>query len=224
VLPVRFAQTGEQPFTVAAIYSKSQVAGQVIFGLPAWEANVADQFDAQVFVLGAKGVPSSSLRSAVEKAAAPYPTAKVLDLTEFKDEQVGQFNRILGLIYVLLALAVFIAVLGIANTLALSIFERTRELGLLRAVGMTRSQLRSAVRWESVLIALFGTGLGLVIGIAFGTSMVLAIADEGATAVVVPAGQMAFIALLAAVCGVLAAVLPARRASRLDVLDAIATA
>lgn len=94
----------------------------------------------------------------------------------------------------------------------------------LRAVGMTRPQLRSAVRWESVLIALFGTGLGLVIGIAFGSAMVLSLADDGFGDVIIPGGQLAVIALFAALCGIAAAILPARRASRLDVLSAIATA
>ena len=220
---IRFPQTGSRTFTIGALYDNRQMAGDVVLGLPAWEANVADQFDAQIFVLAAKGVAVSSARAAVEKAAADYPTAKVQDLSEFKDAQTAQVNQILGLIYALLGLAVLIAVLGIANTLALSIFERTRELGLLRAVGMTRAQLRSAVRWESVLIALFGTGLGLVVGLAFGSSMVLALADEGFGNVVIPVGQLAVIAVLAALCGVLAAVLPARRAAKLDILAAIAT-
>jgi putative ABC transport system permease protein len=175
-------------------------------------------------VLKADGVSLSDAQAAIEKVAAPYPTAKVENLGEFKEAQAGQINQLLGLIYALLGLAVLIAVLGIANTLALSIFERTRELGLLRAVGMTRGQLRSAVRWESVLIALFGTALGVIIGVAFGSAVMLALADQGLGAVVVPVGSLVLVALLAALCGVLAAVLPARRASRLDVLDAIATA
>jgi putative ABC transport system permease protein len=223
-VPMTFAETGVQPFVVRAIYDNRELAGDAVVSQQAWEANVADQFDAQVFVLAADGVSGAKLRTAVEKAAAPYPTAKVQDLSEFKESQAGQINQMLGLIYALLGLAILIAVLGIANTLALSIFERTRELGLLRAVGMTRPQLRSAVRWESVLIALFGTGLGLVIGIAFGSAMVLSLADDGFGDVVIPGGQLAVIALLAALCGIAAALLPARRAAKLDVLGAIAAA
>jgi putative ABC transport system permease protein len=223
-VPLTFAETGERPFVVRAIYDNRELAGDAVVSQQAWEANVADQFDAQVFVLAADGVSGAKLRTAVEKAAAPYPTAKVQDLSEFKESQAGQINQMLGLIYALLGLAILIAVLGIANTLALSIFERTRELGLLRAVGMTRPQLRSAVRWESVLIALFGTGLGLVIGIAFGSAMVLSLADDGFGDVVIPGGQLAVIALLAALCGIAAALLPARRAAKLDVLGAIAAA
>ena len=221
---VTFAETGEKSFVVGAIYENRELGGDVVLAQEAWEANVADQFDAQVYVLAADGVSTSSLRQAVDRVAASYPTAKVQNLAEFKDAQSAQINQMLGLIYALLGLAILIAVLGIANTLALSIFERTRELGLLRAVGMTRPQLRSTVRWESVLIALFGTGLGLVVGVAFGSAMVVALADDGFGEVVIPVGQLGFIALRAALCGVAAAVLPARRAARLDVLGAIAAA
>ena len=222
-VPVRFAETGLQDFTVSAIYAGGMF-GQQLFGLEAWEANVADQFDAQVFVLAADGVSLEDAEAAVGKAAAAYPTAQVQNIGAFKEAQSGMVNQLLGLIYALLGLAVLIAVLGIANTLALSIFERTRELGLLRAVGMTRSQLKTTVRWESVLIALFGTGLGVVLGITFGTALLLSLADDGLDVVRIPGGQLLIIALLAALCGVLAAVVPARRASKLDVLGAIAAA
>ena len=222
-LTVTFPETGDQEMTVAAVYAGGMF-GQTLFGIDAWEANIADQFDAQVFILAADGISLADAKAAVEEVAQPYPTAKVQDLSEFKESQSAQINQILGLIYALLGLAVLIAVLGIANTLALSIFERTRELGLLRAVGMTRAQLRSTVRWESVLIALFGTGLGVVIGVAFGSAIILSFADEGVMAVKIPVGSLVVVALLAALCGVLAAVLPARRAAKLDVLGAIATA
>lgn len=221
---VRFGETGPQDFTVGAIYENDRYAGDVVVGLAAWEANVADQFDFQIQVLAADGVTGAQLRTAIEAVTATYPTATVQDLSQFKESQSAEIDQLLGLIYALLGLAIVIAVLGIANTLALSIFERTRELGLLRAVGMTRAQLRSTVRWESVLIALFGTGLGLVIGIAFGASMVRALADEGFGGVVIPSTSLAVIALLAAMCGIVAAVLPARRAAKLDILGAIATA
>jgi len=130
-------------------------------------------------------------------------------------------DMLLNLIYALLALAVFIALLGIANTLALSIFERTRELGLLRAVGMTRRQLRATVRYESVIIALLGTTLGLAIGTGFGWSIVKALDGEGLDTFSFPAGQLAVVTAIAAMAGVAAAALPARRAARLDILGAI---
>jgi putative ABC transport system permease protein len=130
----------------------------------------------------------------------------------------------LGIVFGLLALAIVIALLGIANTVALSVFERTRELGLLRAVGMARGHLRGMVRWEAALIAVFGTVTGLAVGMFLGWAMVFAVSQQVETAeFVVPHGQLGVIVAVAAVCGVVAALLPARRAARLDVLAAIAT-
>ncbi len=221
-VPVRFAQTGEQQFTVAATYHAKDVAGDYVVGLVAHEANVTGRFDTKVLVAKADGVSMADARAAISKVTADYPTAKLQDQTEYKQAQAAQIDRFVNLVYVLLALAVLIAMLGIANTLALSILERTRELGLLRAVGMTRRQLRSMVRWESVIVALLGAFLGLAIGLLAGWAMVTAVADEGAR-LQLPAGQLAAVALIAALAGMLAAVLPARRASRLNPLAAIAT-
>jgi putative ABC transport system permease protein len=217
---VRFAETGEQRLTVAAIYGDNKIVGaSYVLGLPAYDANFTDRLDGKVLVKRADGISMSAARTAVERVTAYYPTARVQDLAEYKQARSADFDKELGLLYVLLALAVLIALLGIANTLALSVFERTRELGLLRAIGMARRQVRAMVRWESVIIALFGTCMGLVIGLFFGWAMVRA--QE--IALTVPAGQLAAGALVAAVAGVVAAILPARRASRLDVLAAIAT-
>jgi putative ABC transport system permease protein len=217
---VRFAETGEQRLTVAAIFGDKHVAGaSYLLGLPAYDANFTDQLDSKVLVKRADGVSMTAARAAVERVTADYPTARVQDRAEYKRAQSADFDQELGLLYVLLALAVLIALLGIANTLALSVFERTREIGLLRAIGMARRQVRAMVRWESVIIALFGTCMGLVIGLFFSWAMVRA--DE--IALTVPTGQLAAGALVAAVAGVVAAILPARRASKLDVLAAIAT-
>jgi len=122
----------------------------------------------------------------------------------------------------LLALAVVIALLGIVNTLALSVFERTRELGLLRAVGMTRRQVRAVVRWESVIVAVLGALLGAALGLAFGAALTRGLAQEGLTVVEVPGGRLAVYVLAAALAGVLAAIGPARRAAKVDVLRAVA--
>ncbi len=129
----------------------------------------------------------------------------------------------LTLVYALLALAVLIALLGIANTLALSIVERTRELGLLRAVGMARRQARSMIRWESVITAIIGAILGLAIGTFFGWALVSALESEGITELSIPVGLLLLYVLVAGLAGVLAALPPARRAARLNVLEAIAT-
>jgi putative ABC transport system permease protein len=150
-----------------------------------------------------------------------YPQAEVQDKDEFRKAQTANMDMILNLIYLLLGLAVLIALLGIANTLALSIFERTRELGLLRAVGMTRRQLRSTVRYESVIIALLGTTLGLSIGVGFGWAIVEALEGEGLSEFAIPVNQLVLVAIIAGIAGVIAAILPARRAARLNVLEAI---
>lgn len=221
-LDVFFAETGNQTLEVALIYKDEEIAGRYMLGLPAFETNFADQLDFQVYVIADPDVDPEVAREAVEEAAAPFANANVQDLTEFKQSQTDQINQFVVIVYVLLALAVIIALFGIGNTLALSIIERTRELGLLRAVGMTRKQLRSTVRWEAVLTSVFGTMLGLAIGLFFGWAIVEALKDEGLTAFVVPVGSLTVIVLIAALAGVLAAILPARRAARLNILEAIA--
>jgi putative ABC transport system permease protein len=219
---VRFAETGEQRLTVAAIFSNKQTVGSsYLIGLPAYDANFSDRLDGRVLVKRAEGVSLDAARAALERVTADYPTARLQDRAQYKQTRSAEADKELGLLYVLLALAVLIALLGITNTLALSVFERTRELGLLRAIGMARRQVRAMVRWESVIIALFGTGLGLVIGMFFSWAMVKAL--PGQATLTVPVGQLAAGTLVAALAGVVAAILPARQAARLDVLAAIAT-
>jgi putative ABC transport system permease protein len=226
---VTFAATGKQDLTVALIYAEDQAAaaasrgegGDWLLGVEAFEANYPDQLDIQVFINTAEGVTPEAALTAVEGETDAYPGTKVLDQSEYKEEQLGFVDQILGLVYALLALAIVIALMGIGNTLALSIFERTRELGVLRAVGMTRRQLRSTIRWESVIIALQGTVLGLVIGVFFGWALVRALADEGLNTLTLPATSLAVVVVLAALAGVVAAILPARRAARIDVLRAV---
>jgi len=220
-VPVQFAQTGAQPFTLAAVFTEVDVAQEYLISLAAFDANVPDHFDSKVYVTLADGVSAEQGRNAITTVTNAYPQADVQDRAEYKAAQTSQIDMMLNLIYALLALAVFIALLGIANTLALSIFERTRELGLLRAVGMTRRQLRTTVRYESVIIALLGTTLGMGIGVVFGWSMVHALSGKGLGTFALPFGQLMVVAVIAAVAGVGAAVLPARRAARLDVLGAI---
>ncbi len=222
-LKVQFTTTGTKTFTIQAIYGARQLAGDYVLPLAAAEQNFSQQLDFQVYVRLAAGVTPADGRSAIDPIIAHYPTAKLMDRTEFKHEQLAQINQMLNLVYGLLALALFIALIGIANTLALSIHERTRELGLLRAVGMTRPQLRSTVRSESVIIALLGAAEGLVVGTLFGWAIVSALKSAGVTQLSVPIVQLVVVALLAALAGVLAAVGPGRRAARLDVLRAITT-
>src|SRR5918995_1580014 len=223
-VPVEFTATGTQDMTLALIYDRNLgVENEWLVGTDAFAANYADQVDVQVFVKKADGVPTSEALAAIDGVAANYPGTDVLDQSEYKDEQMGVVDQMLGLVYALLALAILIALLGIGNTLALSIVERTRELGVLRAVGMTRAQLRSTIRWESVIIAVQGALLGLVIGVFFGWALVTAMRDEGLNTFTVPALSLVVVVVLAALAGVVAAVLPARRAARLDVLRAVVT-
>jgi len=175
-----------------------------------------------VFVKVASGADQSEVRAAVDRVVdRDFPSATVADRAQYKEVQAADIDQMLNLVYALLLLAIVIALIGITNTLSLSIFERTRELGLLRAVGLTRRQLRSTVRWEAVIISLYGTGLGLVLGLLFGWALVTALGDQGLSSFVVPAGPLAVVVLVSVVAGVVAAIGPARRAARLDVLAAV---
>jgi putative ABC transport system permease protein len=157
----------------------------------------------------------------MDAALQPFGNVEVEDQAEFRKSQEQVIDQLLGLVTALLLLAIVIALVGIVNTLALSIFERTREIGLLRAVGMTRRQVRGMIRWEAVIIAVFGALLGIVIGIFFGWALVQALQDEGITAFAIPVSQLVIYLILAGLAGVLAAVWPARRAAKLDVLRAV---
>jgi putative ABC transport system permease protein len=217
-----FARTGEVPLTVAAVHEPTMDSDSAyLIDLATYEANVTDQFDQKLFVSTVDGVDASAARAQLEGVLDAYPNAELQDQAQFKESITQDIDRMLNLIYGLLLLAVVIALIGIANTLALSIHERRREIGLLRAVGMTRGQVRRAVRWEAVLIALLGTALGALLAIGGAWGIVQALADQNITTFAVPTVQMVVITVLAACAGVVAAVGPARRAAKLDVLDAI---
>jgi putative ABC transport system permease protein len=216
-----FPETGAQPMKVVAIYGTKQPLGKFAMSLQAFDANVTKHVDDVLMVTNAKGVSMAQARHAIDTALRPYPTAELRTRQEWKGEVANQIDKILNLVYVLLAMALVIALFGIANTLALSVFERTREFGLLRAVGMARSQVRSTVRWESVLIALLGTTTGVAIGLGFAWAMVKAASGQGINQMAVPVTELAVIVTLAAVAAVVAAALPARRAAKLDVLESI---
>ena len=163
------------------------------------------------------------MRAGIEGVLKQFPNGKLQDRAQFKAAQAKQIQQVLNLIYALLLMAIIIAVFGIGNTLALSILERTHEIGLLRAVGMTRAQVRSTVRWEAVIIALFGTFLGLLVGVFFGWVLVQALKDQGISQLALPAGPLVVLVILGALVGSLAAWLPARRAAKLDILQAVTT-
>ena len=218
---VRYAQSGTKTLTVQAIYKQNQV-GSYIISLDAYAVNFSDQFDSQIYIKTASG-PNPQVRQSLQAVMQDYPAGKLQDRNEFKQSQGNQVNTFLNLVYVLLTFAIVIAVFGIANTLGLSVIERTHEIGLLRAVGMTRRQLRSTIRWESVIVALLGAVLGLVIGVFFGWAMVTALRDQGINQLAFAPLSLALIIVIAGVFGVIAAILPARRAAKLDVLRAVTT-
>jgi putative ABC transport system permease protein len=174
------------------------------------------------FIKLAAGANAAQVQAEVErKVKASFATVDTLNQKELKDNQEEQINQLLGLIYAMLALAIIISLLGIVTTLALSIHERTRELGMLRAVGMSRRQVRRMVRYEAVITALIGAVLGTILGVIFATLVSQPLADEGFE-LSYPIGTLVILLILAALAGVLAAILPARRAARLDVLQALA--
>ncbi len=217
------------PFRVVATYTDDGLIGQgapasYLLALPAFARYepAQAQTDVRVLVKAAPDVSDDQARRAVERVTEDFPIAKVQDLSEIQENQTRQINQGLSFMLVLLALTVIIGFLGIAITLALSVIERTRELGLLRAVGMERRQLRSVVRWEAVLIALLGTVLGLAVGVAGGSALAMTLRGDIDTARVdVPVVLLAVFCLVAAGMGVVAAILPAWWASRLDVLRAV---
>ena len=211
------------PRTIAGTYKDNELVGNYVL-----DQSAAGHFhDGKLYgvalVKVAPGADHAQVRQALDTAIKPYPNVEMRDRGEFVAEAAGQIDTAVRILSALLALSVLIAVLGIINTLALSVLERTRELGLLRAVGMSRRQVKRMVRVESVVIAIFGGLLGLVVGGAIGVALQRALVNQGVTELRFPFGQLFGYLILAAVAGVAAAWLPARRASRLNVLNAIAT-
>jgi putative ABC transport system permease protein len=212
----------EQP-TVGAIYAEEDLMGEVLLPEAAFRPHTAQPADLAVLVTLADGVSEADGERAVQQVADRFGAPDVQTSDEYTESVAGEVDMMLNVVYVLLALAIVIALMGIANTLSLSIHERTRELGLLRAVGQSRRQLRSMVRGEALSVALFGTAGGVGLGLFLGWAMVQALADEGFTTFAVPVTSLAVVLAVGAAAGVLAAVRPARRAARMDVLGAIAT-
>ncbi|GIJ78921.1 putative ABC transport system permease protein [Micromonospora phaseoli] len=220
-LPVQFARGDSQTYTVTGIYESSPIFGGVI--LPAEAArNFSITQPIQAFIQLEPGAQVADVQPRVEALLADSPEVSVADQQAFIEEQTGQLDGLLQMIQILLALAIVIAVLGIINTLALSVLERTRELGLLRAIGLRRSQTMGMITVEAVVISVFGALLGVAVGAGLGAAVVEALRDEGITTLVLPWGQMGVFLGLAALIGVVAAVLPAIRAARINVLGAIA--
>ena len=218
-----FLDSGPTRLRVAGIYDGPEASqlGSFILGIDELARHVENDSDYQIMITLADGTAPAEAKPVLDAVTKPYLSADVQTVDDYSKSIGDQLDVILNLVLGLTVLAIVIAMLGITNTVALSVLERTRELGLLRAVGMSRSQVRAAIRWESVIIALLGTSLGLAFGVLGGWGLVASLKDDGFEVFRVPFGTLTGMTALAAGLGTLAALLPAWRASRLNVLDAI---
>lgn len=207
---------------VGGIYDDSAIAGNWLVSLEVLaQASTAPPVD---FFIGAKiadGVNIEAARAAVEKVAEEFPSAQVQDQAEFQKSQEDQLNQLLFIVYCLLIFAIGIAVLGIANTMALSVYERTHEFGLLRAVGMSKRHLKRSVRWEAIIVSVFGASLGIIVGVPLGIAVSIALPESFVNGISIPFYTIVVVLLASIVVGIIAAIGPARRAAKLDVLEAI---
>jgi putative ABC transport system permease protein len=217
---VRFAQTGATTLRIGGIFESNPLVGSFIVGDRFFLSHFDDPLPSGVLLRTTPGTPP--LNAQLNRVLEPYANVSSKTRAQFESDQKHAINQQLGLIYVLLALAIVVALIGIVNTLMLSVFERTHEIGLLRAVGMKRRQVRAMIRSESVIVAVFGALVGIVIGTGLGIALVAALRNSGVTALSVPLASLIGFLVLSAVLGLCAATWPARRAARLDVLTAIA--
>jgi putative ABC transport system permease protein len=219
-VPVTFAQTGRTDLRVGGIFKPNALIGSYLVGDGFFLSHFANPLPVAVLV---QTGGTTATGAALVHGLSAYPGLKIQTRAAFEKSQQAQVNQLLGLVYVLLALAIVIAMIGIVNTLMLSVFERTHEIGLLRAVGMKRRQVRSMIRSESVILALFGAIIGVVVGSALGIAFASSLKQQGITDIVVPFASLVVFLVLAALLGLGAASWPARRAARLNVLEAIAS-
>jgi len=219
---VDYPKTGPVEVSIVGAFDANDFT-DIYISSDSYMANFRYEGDALILTNTAEGVSVEEAQKAIAPTVERYGNVKAQTKSDIVTEAETQIDQALALFTGLLFFAVIIAVLGITNTLTLSVFERTREIGLLRAVGMSRRQVRRMIRWEAVIVATFGALLGVGIGIVLGWSVVRALTDQGLGAFSIPFGQVVFALVLAAVAGVLAAIWPARKASRLNILDAIST-
>ena len=219
---VEFSSTNTVELTIVGEF-ESDALGDFFVSTETFVANFRYVGDGLVFANAADGVTVAEAQVAIQPTITRFGNVKAQTKSEIVTELEGQIDQALALFTSLLLFAVVIAIIGITNTLMLSVYERTREIGLLRAVGMTRRQVRRMIRWEAVIIAVFGAVLGVAIGVVLGWAVVRALADEGFGAFSVPVAQIVLALVLAAFAGMLAAYPPARKAARMNILDAISS-
>jgi putative ABC transport system permease protein len=218
---VLFVDQQTETMTVGAIYGDASILGNWVVDLSTWNRHIAIDSDAFVSAKLKPGVSAEQGQAAVDRVTDQFPSVKAETKAEFEKTVKDRLNSFLAVIYVLLLFALLIALIGIANTLALSVIERTRELGLLRAVGMSRRQLRRMVRWEAAIVSVFGALLGVALGILFGIAATGALPESFIKTTDIPWGSIVIFVIITGAFGLLAAFFPARRAGKLNVLDAI---
>jgi putative ABC transport system permease protein len=221
-LDMVFQATGPQQLTVVGTFEPNDFLNDYAISLDTYDANVPQTFDDAVFANAAPGVSVAQAKAKLDAFVKQnYPNVEATDQAQTKQRYLSSINGLLTFVTALLLLSILISLFGIVNTLGLSIYERIRELGLLRAVGMGRRQVKRMIRVEAVIIAVLGAVLGLAIGILFGWAMQQALKDVGVSSLTIPVGQLAVMLIVAAFLGVIAAIWPARRAAKLNVLEAI---
>ncbi len=212
-----------RPLTVQGIYATADFIPARTYHRDTFAGTSLSNTAGFVSLTRAEGVGDAAFRKAVDASVAAYGIGELQDRDQFIDSRADLVDQSLAFVYGLLALSIVIAVFGIVLTLLLAVYERRRETGLLRAVGMTRAQVRTTVRWESVLTSVYGAVVGVVMGLVLGYVVIVALHDQGLTKYSVPISTIAAIIVIAFVVGVVAAVVPAWRATKLDILQAIAT-
>jgi putative ABC transport system permease protein len=223
VLKVNLSALGDVPLTIVGTYSSDELAGSYVINRALYANTSGSYFDFSVFINTAPGVTPAQAEAAIKPLVAQYGTGELQSRSQYIDDQASSINTLLALIYGLLALSIIIAAVGIVITLLLSVYERRHEIALLRAVGMTRGQVRSTVRWESVITSLLGAVLGVLLGLVSGYVFVLSLRDQGVTVFTVPVLSTIVILVVAFIVGVIAAILPARQATKVNIIEAIAT-
>ncbi len=222
-VPVVLPDGTASQLIVGAIYTSRDIVGDYVMPIALWTPHAIQSVDSAIFVKLAPGTSVAVAEAAVSRVTAAYGKLTVADHAAYVKSASSGVGLLAGLVNVLLVLAIIIAVLGIANTISLSVYERTREIGLLRAVGETRRQLRSMIRLESLIVSLFGTVGGLALGAFLGWALVEgASKSSGIGTFSAPVTELVVVLVLGGIAGVIAAIRPARRAARLPVLAAIA--
>jgi putative ABC transport system permease protein len=224
-VPVTFQNGTTLDLRVAGIYADSSLAGGWLTSLDTLTQVSSAATSRDLFVVAklAEGVDPAVGDAAIQEAVAGFPQAQVQSNAEFRRDQEDQIDQILLVITGLLGFAIVIAVLGISITLGLGVVERTREIGLMRAVGMNRRQMRRSVRWEAVIVSTFGAVVGIVVGTAIGAILAIAVPDDLIDRLALDPPTIIYILIGALLAGLVAALYPSRKAARMDILRAIAT-